>query len=143
MGYSEAMANLSKLRETVKDRGAWHAAVHVVVKSQTLLCNWTTMDTRNLQPHTMHNTATQNNKDESHKHNVEGKEVRKKRVWHHLDKVQSLMKLIHAIQGWAGGYTQGGVTRQEQDRAGHVSSLVLGGDYLGVFILWNVLSAML
>ena len=30
MGYSEAMENLSKLREIVKDRGAWHAAVHVV-----------------------------------------------------------------------------------------------------------------
>ena len=25
--------NLSKLRETVKDRGAWHAAVHGVIKS--------------------------------------------------------------------------------------------------------------
>ena len=27
--------NLSKLREIVKDREAWHAAVHGVVKSQT------------------------------------------------------------------------------------------------------------
>ena len=27
--------NLSKLRETVKDREAWHAAVHRVAKSQT------------------------------------------------------------------------------------------------------------
>ena len=27
--------NLSKLWETVKDRGAWYAAVHGVVKSQT------------------------------------------------------------------------------------------------------------
>ena len=26
--------NLSKLQETVKDRGAWHAAVHGVTKSQ-------------------------------------------------------------------------------------------------------------
>ena len=25
--------NLSKLQETVKDRGAWHAAVHRVIKS--------------------------------------------------------------------------------------------------------------
>ena len=25
--------NLSKLRETVRDRGAWHAAVHRVIKS--------------------------------------------------------------------------------------------------------------
>ena len=28
--------NLSKLREIVKDREAWHAAVHAVTKSQTL-----------------------------------------------------------------------------------------------------------
>ena len=34
--------NLSKLRETVKDRGAWHAAVHGVTKSQTQLSNCTT-----------------------------------------------------------------------------------------------------
>ena len=27
--------NLSKLREIVKDREAWHAAVHGVIKSQT------------------------------------------------------------------------------------------------------------
>ena len=29
--------NLSKLRETVKDREAWHAAFHGVSKSQTQL----------------------------------------------------------------------------------------------------------
>ena len=29
--------NLSKLWETMKDRGAWHAAVHGVTKSQTRL----------------------------------------------------------------------------------------------------------
>ena len=29
--------NLSKLQETVKDRGAWRAAVHGVVKSQIRL----------------------------------------------------------------------------------------------------------
>ena len=32
---------LSKLQEMVKDREAWHAAVHGVTKSQTRLSNWT------------------------------------------------------------------------------------------------------
>ena len=31
--------NLSKLRETVKDKGAWCAAVHEVAKSWTRLCD--------------------------------------------------------------------------------------------------------
>ena len=34
--------NLDKLQEIVEDRGAWHAAVHGVTKSQTWLSNWTT-----------------------------------------------------------------------------------------------------
>ena len=34
--------NLSKLREIVKDREAWSAAVHGVTKSQTQLSDWTT-----------------------------------------------------------------------------------------------------
>ena len=34
--------NLSKLQETAKDRKAWGAAVHGVVRSRTLLSNWTT-----------------------------------------------------------------------------------------------------
>ena len=33
--------SLSKLREIVKDREAWHAVVHGVTKSQTRLSNWT------------------------------------------------------------------------------------------------------
>ena len=35
--------NLSKLQETVKDRGAWRAAVHRIPKSQTQVSNWTTI----------------------------------------------------------------------------------------------------
>ena len=34
--------NLSKLRETVEDRGVCSAAVHGVTKSLTQLSNWTT-----------------------------------------------------------------------------------------------------
>ena len=34
--------SLSKLREMVKDREAWHAVVHQVSKSWTRLCDWTT-----------------------------------------------------------------------------------------------------
>ena len=36
--------SLSKLRQIVKDRGAWHAAVHGVAKSWTRLSDWTTTD---------------------------------------------------------------------------------------------------
>ena len=35
--------NLSKLQETVEDRGAWRAAVHGVAKSWTWLSDWTTV----------------------------------------------------------------------------------------------------
>ena len=35
-GITDSMnVNLSKIREIVKDREAWHAAVHGVAKSQT------------------------------------------------------------------------------------------------------------
>ena len=36
-GIDSKDMNLSKLRETVKDKEAWHVAVHGVTKSWTLL----------------------------------------------------------------------------------------------------------
>ena len=35
--------NLSKLQETVEDRGGWHATVHRVTKSWMQLSDWITM----------------------------------------------------------------------------------------------------
>ena len=42
--------NLKKLQEMVKDRDAWHAAVHGVTKSQTQLSNRTTSTTARCIP---------------------------------------------------------------------------------------------
>ena len=42
-GITDSMdMSLSKLQEMVKDRKAWHAAVHKVTKNQTWLSDWTT-----------------------------------------------------------------------------------------------------
>ena len=50
-GITDSMdMSVSKLRESVKDRKAWHAAVHGITKNRTLLSDWTTTKMQNLWP---------------------------------------------------------------------------------------------
>ena len=41
-GWQQWDMSLSKLQDTVKERGAWRAAIHGVAKSWTCLSDWTT-----------------------------------------------------------------------------------------------------
>ena len=50
-GIADSMGlSLSRLRELVMDREAWHAAIHGVVKSRTWLSNWTELNWTELPP---------------------------------------------------------------------------------------------
>ena len=107
-GITDSMdMSLSILRETVKDRETWHAAIHGVAKSCTWLSNLTRSWQTNYDKVTLdskenkYSTSTNSNVGESHIHNTEqGKTDKKKMqpVWLYSYKVQKQTMMIHRVK---------------------------------------------
>ena len=78
-GITDSMGmSLSKLQEIVKDRVAWHAAVHEVEKSQTWLSDWTTKEEKDSNDYVIQRRRNKNGKRKKRKSRV-GRSRRRRR----------------------------------------------------------------
>ena len=50
--------SVNELRELVMDREAWHAAIHGVANSQTLLSDWTELNNKTVERNSVHHNPT-------------------------------------------------------------------------------------